>query len=136
MGQQMSAIPARIDQVTLAVDDVDRSARFYADAFGFPATDDDPGSGSPIRRFTVGAITLTLIDKGLLLEEMHLSGFPNPPGPVTLAVVVARDEVEHYVQQGEAAGARVIAPAEDKASGPRIGFLGDPDGHVWEILGL
>jgi uncharacterized protein len=132
----MNAIPARIDQVTLAVDDVDRSARFYGESFGFPAAGDDPGSRSPIRRFTVGAITLTLIDKGLLLEEMHLSGFPNAPGPVTLAVVVARDEVDRYVQQGEAAGARIVAPAEDKDSGPRIGFLADPDGHVWEILGL
>lgn len=131
----MSAIPARIDQVTLAVDDVDRSARFYGDAFGFPATADDPGSGSPIRRFTVGTISLTLIDKSLLLDEMHLDRFPNPPGPVTLAVVVGRDEVDRYVQQGESAGARVIAPAEDKDSGPRIGFLADPDGHVWEILG-
>jgi uncharacterized protein len=131
----MSAIPARIDQVTLAVDDVDRSTQFYGDGFGFPAAGDDPGSG-PIRRFTVGAVTLTLIDKGLLLEEMHLSGFPNAPGPVTLAVVVARDEVDRYVEQGEAAGARVIAPGEDKDSGPRIGFLADPDGHVWEILGL
>jgi catechol 2,3-dioxygenase-like lactoylglutathione lyase family enzyme len=131
----MSAIPARIDQVTLAVNDVDRSAHFYGDALGFSATDDDPGSGSQIRRFKVGAITLTLIDKGLLLEEMHLSEFPSPPGPVTLAIAVARDEVDHYVERGEAAGARVIAPAEDKASGPRIGFLADPDGHIWEILG-
>ena len=100
----MSAIPARIDQVTLAVADVDRSARFYGGDFGFPTTDDDPGSGSPIRRFKVGALTLTLIDKSLLLEEMHLSGFPNPPGPVTLAVVVARDRGRQVRPTGRGGG--------------------------------
>jgi uncharacterized glyoxalase superfamily protein PhnB len=33
----------------------------------------------------------------------------------------------------EAAGARVVAPAEDKPLGPRIGYVADPDGHMWEI---
>ncbi len=130
----MSAIPARIDQVTLAVKDIDTAADFYADGFGFTEVnvegDDDP----QIRRFDLGAVTLTLISRDLLLSEMHLDGFPAPPGPVTLAVVVGRDEVDHYVERAARVGATVIAAAEDKPSGPRIGFVADPDGHAWELI--
>ncbi len=130
----MSAIPARIDQVTLAVKDIDAAAEFYAEGFGFSELKIDGDEHPQIRRFDLGAVTLTLISRDLLLSEMHLDGFPDPPGPVTLAIVIGRDEVDHYVERAANAGATVIAPAEDKPSGPRIGFVADPDGHAWELI--
>ncbi|MBS1881639.1 MAG: VOC family protein [Actinobacteria bacterium] len=130
----MSAIPAQINQVTLAVKDIDSSAAFYADGFGFTELIVEGDENPLIRRFDLGAVTLTLISRELLLSEMHLDSFPDAPGPVTLAVVIGRDEVDHYVDSAERAGATVIAPAEDKPSGPRIGFVADPDGHVWELI--
>jgi len=125
----MSLIPARIDAVTLAVEDLDRSVRFYRETLGF----DQVSDSEAVKGFDLGKIRLDLIDKAVLLEETHLPTFPDPPGPITLVIEVERAEVDEYVKRLEAAGARIVAPAEDKPLGPRIGYIADPDGHMWEI---
>ena len=52
---------------------------------------------------------------------------------VTLVVSVSRDEVDEYLDALAQAGVRIIAPPQDTALGPRIGYAADPDGHIWEI---
>lgn len=125
----MPLIPDRIDAVTLAVSDLERSTRFYRDVMGFEQT----SSSEAVSGFRLGAIGLDLIDRQVLLDETRLEAFPPPPGPVTLVLRVTREEVDTYMQRLEAAGVRVVAPAEDKPLGPRIGYAADPDGHLWEI---
>lgn len=125
----MPLIPARIDAVTLAVRDVDESARFYADVLGFEQVTDSEA----VKGFDLGTIRLDLIDQNVLLEETHLDQFPKAPGPVTLVISVHREEVDEYMHRLEEAGVQIIAPAEDKRLGPRIGYAADPDGHMWEI---
>lgn len=125
----MPVIPAKIDAITLAVQDVERSARFYAEVLGFEqVTDSDAVKG-----FDLGTIRLDLIAQDVLLEETHLDHFPKAPGPVTLVISVRRHEVDEYMHRLEEAGVQIIAPAEDKRLGPRIGYAADPDGHLWEI---
>lgn len=68
----MPLIPARIDAVTLAVRDVDKSARFYADVLGFEQVTDSEA----VKGFDLGTIRLDLIDPNVLLEETHLDRFP------------------------------------------------------------
>jgi catechol 2,3-dioxygenase-like lactoylglutathione lyase family enzyme len=126
----MSLIPARLDGVALAVSDIERSAAFYREKLGF----NQISQTEDIVRFQLENLLLTLIDKALLLEETHLEDMPAAPGPVTLAISVSRAEVDQYMEALQAAGVEIIAPAEDKRSGPRIGFAADPDGHIWEII--
>lgn len=125
----MSLIPARIDAVTLAVEDVARSASFYREIMGF----DQIADSEAVKGFDLGNIRLDLIDKKVLLEETYLPDFPKPPAPVTLVLSVTPAEVDEYMKKLEDAGVNVIAPAEDKRLGPRIGYVSDPDGHMWEI---
>lgn len=125
----MSLIPPRIDAVTLAVSDLEGSTRFYRDVMGFEQT----SSSEAVSGFRLGAIGLDLIDREVLLGETYLDDFPPPPGPVTLVLRVSRAEVDEYMRRLEDAGVRIIAPAEDKPLGPRIGYAADPDGHLWEI---
>jgi hypothetical protein len=125
----MPLVPARIDAVTLAVADVERSKIFYSDVMGFTlVTDLDY-----LKSFELGSLQLDIIDRGVLLEETHLADFPQPPGPVTLVIRVERDEVDRAMERLVGAGVRVVAPAEDKPLGPRILYVADPDGHMWEI---
>ena len=126
----MTLIPPRIDGVALGVNDIERSSSFYREILGFNQTD----TSDEIVRFELENIRLTLVDKGTLLEETHLQDFPVPPGPITLAISVPRDEVDEIMRRLKDANVRVIAPAEDKRLGPRIGFAADPDGHIWEII--
>lgn len=125
----MALIPARIDAVTLVVEDLTRSVSFYRDVMGFEQIADSEA----VKGFDLGTIKLDLIDKKVLLEETYLPDFPQPPGPVTLVVSVTRAEVDEYMKKLEDAGVNIVAAAEDKRLGPRIGYVSDPDGHMWEI---
>jgi uncharacterized glyoxalase superfamily protein PhnB len=125
----MSIIPPRIDAVTLAVTNLQRSTEFYKETLGFTQVADSEA----VKGFDTGGVRLDLIDESILLDEMHLDSFPRPPGPITLVIQATREQVDEYVAFWRSAGARVIAPAEDKALGPRIGYVADPDGHAWEI---
>jgi uncharacterized glyoxalase superfamily protein PhnB len=125
----MPLIPARIDAVTLAVQDIARSAAFYREVMGFAQVADSEA----VKGFDLGTVRLDLIDKKVLLEETYLADLPVPPGPVTLVLSVTRAEVDEYMKNLEDAGVNVIAPAEDKRLGPHIGYVSDPDGHMWEI---
>jgi catechol 2,3-dioxygenase-like lactoylglutathione lyase family enzyme len=125
----MPLIPARIDAVTLAVSDLQRSTQFYRDVMGF----EQVSSSEAVSGFRLGAMALDLIDRQVLLDETYLDDFPPPPAPVTLVLRVTRDEVDECMRRLEEAGVRIVAPAEDKPLGPRIGYAADPDGHLWEI---
>lgn len=126
----MALIPARIDAVTLAVADVERAVTFYRDVMGFSGL----RRSSESAKFELQNCEMTLISREVLLEETHLAAFPAGHGPVTFAVSVARDDVDAYMKRLADAGVHVVAEAEDKRLGPRIGFVADPDGHIWEVI--
>jgi uncharacterized glyoxalase superfamily protein PhnB len=125
----MPLIPPRIDAVTLAVADLEGSTTFYRDVMGFELE----SRSEAVSVFALGGAQLALIDRRELLDETGIDDFPAPPGPVTLVVAVQRDEVDHYVAALAEAGVRVIAPVQDTTLGPRIGYVTDPEGHIWEI---
>lgn len=126
----MRTIPSRIDAVTLAVNDVEHSADFYRDVMGFSELRRSP----EIAKFELDNCEMTLIKREVLLEETHLDAFPTGHGPVTFAVSVDREDVDVYMGRLAEAGVHVVAEAEDKRLGPRIGFVADPDGHIWEVI--
>ena len=126
----MTLFPARIDAATLAVSDVERSATFYRDVMGFSEIWRSP----EIVKFELQNCELTLISREVLLEETHLTAFAAGHAPVTFAVSVARDDVDVIMKRLADAGVHVVAEAEDKRLGPRIGFVSDPDGHIWEVI--
>lgn len=138
----MSLIPARIDSLALGVADVSASARFYRETMGFQQMPDMPGTvvlarkeiatADAIVNFKLENAVITVIDRRLLAEEEHADDLPKP-GASTMAVRVPRAEVDTYMERLTAAGLRILSPAEDKGQ-VRIGFVADPDGHVWEVI--
>lgn len=126
----MTVVPARIDSITLAVRDFPASVAFYEHVFAFPKESEN----EILARFRLGNLHLDLIRAEVLEAETGVAAFPAPPGPITLAVAYEQaQDVDDCEARAVAAGVRVLAPAEDKPSGPRILFLCDPDGHVWEV---
>jgi uncharacterized protein len=126
----MSLVPARIDAVTLAASDFRRTVDFYDQVFGFEKVSES----DIVARFRLQNIFLDVIRADVLLGETHLARFGDLPGPVTLAIVVREAaDVDEYMRRIQAADAPIIAPAEDKPSGPRILYASDPEGHIWEI---
>lgn len=125
----MGSATARVDAVTLAVSDLAVSRAFYANVMGMRQV----RASDAVVRFDAGGVALDIIEETVLLEETGLSSFPKSPGPVTLVVEVSQEEVDAFVAELVDRGVEIVKPVEDKPLGPRIGYLKDPDGHLWEI---
>ncbi len=126
----MKIVPTRVDSITLAVRDFPASVAFYEDVFGFVKQ----SQNEILARFVLDNLKLDLIQAEVLESETGVASFPTMPGPITIAIAMpAAGDVDACQVRAEAAGVRVLAPAEDKPSGPRILFLCDPDGHIWEV---
>jgi uncharacterized glyoxalase superfamily protein PhnB len=86
-----------------------------------------------VKGLAAGNIALDLIDQSVLASEMHVSSLEGASKSTTLVIRVDRPDVDRIFATMVEAGASIIAEPEDKPLGPRIAYLADPDGHVWEI---
>lgn len=129
---------ARITVITLGVDDLERSLRFYRDGLGLK-TDGIVG-----REIEHGAVAFFDLQSGLKLaiwpraSIAHDSGLSvAAPSATDMTLghnVASRDDVDATMAQAAAAGAAVIKPAHDTAWGGYAGYFQDPDGHLWEVV--
>lgn len=124
----------RISLITLGVDDLDRSLRFYRDGLGFPTTwSVDKG----VIFFKTAYTVLALFPYASLAKDAGdaFTGSPRPKfGGIVLAHNVrTRDEVDAVLRQAEAAGGRIEKPGRDAFWGGYSGYFSDPDGYLWEV---
>jgi catechol 2,3-dioxygenase-like lactoylglutathione lyase family enzyme len=128
----------RITVLTLGVDDLERSLRFYRDGLGFPT------EGVIGREFEHGAVAFFALSGGLRLaiwpraSIAHDTGLPRAAAsPTELTIghnVASKAEVDATMAQAVRAGARVIKAPHDTFWGGYAGYFQDPDGHVWEVV--
>jgi uncharacterized protein len=129
---------ARLSVLTLAVDDLDRSLRFYRDGLGLPTT------GIMGQEFEHGAVVFFDLQPGLRLAlwprcslEQDTGLLVAPVGAVTGSLghnVGSAAEVDVLLAQALAAGARLVKPAQTTLWGAYAGYFQDPDGHLWELV--
>ncbi len=119
----------RVSLITLGVQDLARSRRFY-DALGWQtgaAPDDD------VVFFQAGGLIVALWDRTKLAED---SGVHDGRGwgGVTLAHCVRSPlEVDAVMEDARAAGAQITREAGETFWGGYSGVFVDPDGHPWEV---
>lgn len=128
----------RITVITLGVDDLEASLRFYRDGLGFPT------EGIAGKEFEHGAVVFIQLQPSLRLALWprksigHDTGQqvgPASPTEMTLGHNVAsRAEVDAVMAQAGAAGAVITKPAHDTFWGGYSGYFQDPDGHLWEVV--
>jgi catechol 2,3-dioxygenase-like lactoylglutathione lyase family enzyme len=125
------SVPARISIVTLGVDDVARSKAFY-EALGWVVA----GTvGDEICWFRTADSYLGLFDRESLARDAGLRSEPTAEfGGITLAINVESEAaVDAAFEAAQAAGARILKPAEGTDWGGYSGYFADPDGHPWEV---
>ena len=124
------SVPARISIVTLGVDDVARSKAFY-EALGWELA----GSVAEICWFRTSDSYLGLFGREDLARDAGLRSEPTAEfGGITLAINVESEAaVNAAFEAAEAAGARILKPAERTDWGGYSGYFADPDGHPWEV---
>lgn len=127
----------RITLITLGVDDLERSLRFYRDGLGM-RTDGIVGE-----EFEHGAVAFFDLDGGLKLalwprasiaHDTGLSAGAPSATEFTLGHNVAsRAQVDEVMEQAKRAGATIVKPAHETFWGGYAGYFQDPDRHLWEV---
>lgn len=128
----------RISMITITVDDLDRSLRFYRDGLGLPT------AGIFGTEFEHGAVAFFDLQAGLKLaiwprqSLAHDSGLPvSQPDSIAVSLghnVSSRAEVDAVMAQAKNAGATIVKPAHDTFWGGYGAYFQDPDGHLWEVV--
>ena len=120
----------RISMITLGVDNLEASIKFYQHGLGFPKMESPP----EVAFFTLNGSWLGLFGREALAADAQVpadgSGFNN----FALAHNVNSEaEVDKTIQQALSAGAVLAKPAQKTSWGGYSGYFKDPDGHLWEI---
>lgn len=119
-----------ISLLTLGVEDVARARGFY-ERLGFVASSASQGD---VVFFQAGALVLALYPRVALAEDAAVSGDGEGFRGIALAHNVReRGEVAAVLAEAEAAGGRILKPAQDVFWGGHSGYFADLDGHVWEV---
>jgi catechol 2,3-dioxygenase-like lactoylglutathione lyase family enzyme len=127
----------RITVITIGVDDLEKSLRFYRDGLGLPT------EGIIGQEFEYGSVVFIELQAGLRLalwprkniaHDTGLRVSDTSPTEFTLGHnVSSRVEVDQVMQQARIAGAVIVKPAQDTFWGGYAGYFQDPDGHLWEV---
>ena len=119
-----------ISMVTLGVQNIEKSIRFYANGLGFPRMPFEGGAAF----FNLNGSWLSLYPWSALAEDATVDAAGSGFRGVTLAhVVSSKAEVRNILEKAVNAGGKLIKPAQDVFWGGYSGYFADPDGHLWEV---
>lgn len=128
----------RIAVLTLGVDDLERSLKFYRDGLGL----ETPGiigrefeHGAAVFFDLQGGLTLALYERANLAWDSTIPR--SPPSPTEFSIghnVRTPADVDAVMAQAQRAGARIVKPATKTFWGGYAGYFQAADGHLWEIL--
>jgi len=127
---------ARISLITLGVEDLQASLRFYRDGLGL-ATQGVVGTefedGAVVFFDLQGGLKLALFPRQSLAKD---AGIPLATGGGACSIahnVNSQTEVDAVMKQAALAGASIIKPAQSTFWGGYSGYFRDPDSHLWEV---
>ena len=129
---------ARITVLTVGVDDLERSLRFYRDGLGLQT------QGIIGQEFDHGAVVFFDLEGGLKLALWARDNIAHDstvtrsqPSATEFTIghnLRTKEEVDVVMAQAERAGARIVKRAAATFWGGYAGYFQDPDGHLWEVL--
>jgi len=125
-------LPSGISIVTLGVDNLERSVRFYTDGLGLKLSSH---STRDIAFFELPGSWLALYSKAELADDIGVSvGQPGGfPGFTLAHNVQDKESVDRVMTMAAEAGAEIVKPAQDAFWGGYSGYFRDPDGFYWEV---
>ena len=125
----MSTWPGPITAITLFVEDLEASRRFYQAVFGLPITYEDDNSAV----FTFGQTMINLLK---ISEAPQLIGPAKVAGPEAgsrMQFTLTVDDVDAMCAELTSRGVELLNGPMDRSWGIRTAAFRDPAGHIWEI---
>ena len=120
----------RVSIITLGVADLERSRAFY-EKLGWRQS---MGKSDGIIFFQAGGMAFALYPREELAKDVNVSGEGGGFAGIALAYNArSREDVDAVMAEVEAAGAKLLKPAQEAFWGGYSGYFADPDGFLWEV---
>lgn len=120
----------RVSIVTLGVADLKRSREFY-ERLGWRRS---MAKAAGVVFFRAGGMALALFPRHELAKDANLAADGQGFKGISLAYSARnREEVDSVLAEAEAAGAKILKPAQEAFWGGYSGYFSDLDGFLWEI---
>jgi len=125
-------VKPQVSVITLGVRDLARARQFYVDRLGWPVQQEDDNWVCII--LEGGSTAFTLYPWWELAEDARVPADGDGFRGVTLAYNVrSKERVDEVLAEAEAAGAKIVKPAEPTFWGGYGGYFADPEGYLWEV---
>lgn len=128
----------RITVLSLGVEDLQKSVKFYRDGLGWPSV------GIVGKEMEYGAVAFFDLENGLKLALWPRKNISfdtkiplQEPSATEFTIghnVESKEEVDMVMALAKRAGAKIVKPAEEAFWGGYAGYFQDPDGHLWEVV--
>jgi len=120
----------RVSIVTLGVEDLRRSREFY-ERLGWRRS---MAKAEGVVFLQTGGMALALYPRHELLKDANVTAGGDGFKGVSLAYNARnRAEVDSVLKEAEAAGAKLLKPAQEAFWGGYSGYFSDLDGFLWEV---
>jgi catechol 2,3-dioxygenase-like lactoylglutathione lyase family enzyme len=120
----------RVSLITLGVADLKRSSEFY-ERLGWRRS---MTKAEGVVFFQAGGMALALYPRNELAKDAEIASEGYGFSGISLAYNTRRrEEVDSVLAEAQAAGARLLKPAEEAFWGGYSGYFADPDGFLWEV---
>ncbi len=128
-GVAPSARAKQVFAVTLFVDDLAETERFYHEVFGMPLVHKDDDSVA--YRFPNMIVNLLVASAA---PELIAPAAVGPAGtPARMMLTLEVEDVDALATHLRAIGVPILNGPVDRAWGPRTVTVADPSGHCWEF---
>jgi len=121
--------PKGIFAITLFVEDLEATKRFYQDVFGLPIAYEDDDSAV----FTFGSTMVNLLKSTAAVELIEPAVVASRDAGSRLQLTVQVDNVDAMCAELVKHGVVLVNGPMDRPWGIRTACFSDPGGHIWEI---
>lgn len=134
----------RLNVITLAVNDLEKSLAFYRDGLGLPTngiiaaefegSETEP-AGAVVFFELQGDLILALYPRKELAKDAKVKNCAASSLEFSLGYIAgSRNAVDELLEKAQAAGGTVTDKPHDRAWGIYSGYFKDLDGHLWEVI--
>ena len=128
-GAEQGAWPGAIAAITLFVEDLEASKRFYREVFGLPVTFEDGNSAV----FVFGETMVNLLNVSEAPGLVEPAAVATRAAGVRFQFTLGVDDVDAMCEELKERGVELLNGPIDRPWGIRTASFRDPGGHIWEI---